>query len=60
MTTDGLRAYTLNVPYVFGMQVNFAQLIKTYASTQETTRYSPAKISSIEKLPIFGEPRKTG
>jgi transposase-like protein/IS1 family transposase len=56
MTTDGLRAYTLNVPYVFGMQVHFAQLIKTYSSTQETTRYSPAKIDSIEKLPIMGEP----
>lgn len=56
MTTDGLRAYTLNVPYVFGMQVNFAQLIKTYESSQEQTRYSPAKISSTEKLPIFGEP----
>ena len=56
MTTDGLRAYTLNVPYVFGMQVSFAQLIKNYQSTQEQTRYSPAKITGIEKLPIFGEP----
>jgi IS1 family transposase/transposase-like protein len=56
LTTDGLRAYTLNVPYAFGMQVDFAQLIKTYASTQETTRYSPAKIESTEKLPIFGSP----
>jgi transposase-like protein/IS1 family transposase len=55
-TTDGLRAYTLNVPYAFGMQVHFAQLIKNYASTQEVTRYSPAKITNIEKLPIFGEP----
>jgi IS1 family transposase len=56
MTTDGLRAYTLNVPYVFGMQVNFAQLIKTYESTQVQTRYSPARITSSEKLPIFGAP----
>jgi transposase-like protein/IS1 family transposase len=58
LTTDGLRAYTLNVPYAFGMQVDFAQLIKTYASTQETTRYSPAKIESTEKLPIFGSPEE--
>jgi IS1 family transposase len=56
MTTDGLRAYTLNVPYVFGMQVQFAQLIKNYESTQEQTRYSPAKIINTEKLPIFGAP----
>jgi transposase-like protein/IS1 family transposase len=57
MTTDGLRAYTLNVPYVFGMQVQFAQLIKNYESTQVQTRYSPAKITDIEKLPIFGAPK---
>jgi IS1 family transposase len=56
MTTDGLRAYSLNVPYVFGMQVNFAQLIKVYGSSQDETRYSPAKIISSDKLPIFGEP----
>lgn len=55
LTTDGLRAYTLNVPYAFGMQVRFAQLIKNYESSQEVTRYSPAKIKSIEKLPIFGD-----
>ena len=45
-----------NVPFAFGMQVDFAQLIKVYSSTQETTRYSPAKIISTEKLPMFGEP----
>jgi transposase-like protein/IS1 family transposase len=56
LTTDGLNAYTLNVPFVFGMRVNFAQLIKTYQSTQEVTRYSPAKIISAEKRPMFGEP----
>src|SRR3954449_11219762 len=53
ITTDGLRAYTLNVPYAFGMQVHFAQLVKNYESSQEVTRYSPAKIKSIQKLPIF-------
>jgi len=58
MTTDGLRSYTLNVPYVFGMQVSFAQLIKSYSSSQEQTRYSPATISGIEKLPIFGAPEE--
>jgi IS1 family transposase len=58
LTTDGLKAYTQNVPFAFGMQVDFAQLIKTYSSTQETTRYSPAKITSTERLPIFGEPEE--
>jgi transposase-like protein/IS1 family transposase len=56
LTTDGLGLYRLNVPFVFGMQVQFAQLIKNYASTQEQTRYSPAKIVSTQRLPIFGDP----
>jgi IS1 family transposase len=55
LTTDGLGAYRQNVPFAFGMQVDFAVLIKNYASTQETTRYSPAKITNIEKLPMFGD-----
>ena len=58
LTTDGLKAYTNNVPFAFQSQVDFAQLIKIYSSTQETTRYSPAKIISTEKLPIFGEPEE--
>jgi IS1 family transposase len=58
LTSDGLKVYTSNVPYAFGMQVDFAQLIKTYSSTQETTRYSPATITGIEKLPIFGAPEE--
>ena len=60
LTTDGLRAYTNNVPFAFGMQVDFAQLIKVYESSQETTRYSPAKIVSTERLPIVGHPTKIG
>ena len=40
--------------------MDFAQLIKNYASTQETTRYCPAKIISTEKLPMFGAPTRTG
>ena len=56
LTTDGLPAYKLNVPFMFGMRVKFAQLIKTYSSSQEETRYLPAKIDSIEKRPLFGTP----
>jgi transposase-like protein/IS1 family transposase len=56
ITTDGLAAYRQNVPFAFGMQVNFAVLIKNYAASQETTRYSPARITNIEKLPMFGLP----
>jgi transposase-like protein/IS1 family transposase len=55
LTTDGLAAYRQNVPFAFQSQVDFAVLIKNYSSTQETTRYSPAKITNIEKLPMFGD-----
>jgi IS1 family transposase len=56
LSTDGLGSYTLNVPFVFGSRVDFAQLIKTFAATQSTVRYSPAKISGIDKRPQFGNP----
>jgi IS1 family transposase len=56
VTTDGWSAYTHSVPMHFGSRVDFAQLIKTYKSTQEVTRYSPAAISSIEKVPRYGSP----
>jgi transposase-like protein/IS1 family transposase len=55
LTTDGLNAYRMNVPLAFQSQVDFAVLIKNYASSQETTRYSPARIINIEKLPMFGD-----
>ena len=56
VTSDGLRAYTLNVPFILGSRVDFAQLVKNYSSTQEQTRYSPARIISAEKVPQFGNP----
>lgn len=56
LSSDGLGAYTLAVPFILGGRVDFAQLIKTYAANQTTVRYSPAKISSIEKKPRFGNP----
>jgi transposase-like protein/IS1 family transposase len=56
LTTDGLKTYTLNVPFILGTRTDFAQLVKVYTSTQEQTRYSPARIISAEKVPQFGNP----
>jgi transposase-like protein/IS1 family transposase len=56
LTTDGWHGYTTAVPMTFGKRVDFAQLIKNYEKEQETIRYSPAKIRSIEKVPRFGNP----
>ena len=56
LTTDGCHGYTTAVPMTFGKRVDFAQLVKSYEKEQETIRYSPAKIKSIEKVPRFGSP----
>ncbi len=56
VTSDGLANYTHGVPMALGSRCDFAQLIKSYASTQSETRYSPAKITGIEKVPRFGNP----
>lgn len=56
VTSDGLRLYTYNVPFHMGPRCDFAQLAKSYASTQAETRYSPATIISAEKVVRFGNP----
>jgi transposase-like protein/IS1 family transposase len=56
VTSDGLSVYTYNVPLTMGSRVGFAQLIKTYAATQDETRYSPAKIAGIKTEIRFGTP----
>ena len=40
----------------FGCEVDYAMLIKTFESTQEETRYSPAKCVSCESKVITGNP----
>jgi IS1 family transposase len=56
ITSDGLAAYTCNVPHEMGSRASFAQLIMNYSSSQSETRYSPATITGIEKKPRFGNP----
>jgi transposase-like protein/IS1 family transposase len=56
VTSDGLAVYTYNVPLTLGSRVDFAQLVKSYAATQDETRYSPAKIAGIKKEIRFGSP----
>ncbi len=56
VTSDGFASYTHNVPYHLGSRVDFAQLIKSYSSSQSETRYSPATITGIIKKPRFGNP----
>ncbi|MEO8769613.1 MAG: IS1 family transposase [Ferruginibacter sp.] len=61
LTTDGLHAYLEATTNAFGSQIDFAQLVKIYgtspgANSKTEQKYSPAKIKSIEKKVICGEP----
>lgn len=57
ISTDGLRAYVNAVEEAFGRDVDYAQIVKSYeADAIGPGRYSPPKVTSTEKTPIFGEP----
>lgn len=56
VTTDGFGGYEYGVPLAMGSRVNFAQLVKAYASQQEQTRYSPAQIIDARKVVRHGNP----
>lgn len=46
----------MNVPFVFCSRVVFDQRIKIYGTSQQVTRYSPAKVTCCEKIHPFGIP----
>jgi hypothetical protein len=57
LTTDGFRAYKDAVDGAFGMEVDYATLVKVYgAPTQDDTKYSPAEIVDIRIILITGNP----
>lgn len=56
LTTDGTRAYLDAVEGAFGADIDYAQLVKLYGSTQEETRYRPAVCVSCEQKRITGNP----
>jgi len=58
ITTDGHRAYAEAVEGAFGMEVDYAMLIKLYGapSDQPDTRYSPAQCIGIRTATLSGSP----
>lgn len=58
ISTDGLRQYVDAIGDSFGREnVDYAQLHKTYeAEASGPGRYSPPKVTSTEKTPVFGAP----
>jgi len=59
LTTDGHKVYLNVVDEGFGLDIDYAMLIKTYGESVEQKtekRYSPAKITGIERKVIRGNP----
>jgi len=60
ISSDGLTAYTDAVERAFGSEVDYGQIVKTYAvepGKQAEIRYSPSEVVSVEKTVVAGEPR---
>jgi len=58
ITTDGFAPYRTAIPTTLHDKITgFAQLIKVYkAGTEGEARYSPAEVSSVEVVPVAGQP----
>lgn len=56
LTTDGHRVYLEAIENAFGGDIDYAMLVKIYESSQEETRYSPAKCNGSETKKISGNP----
>ena len=57
ITTDAFNGYYEAIDLAFGIDVDYAQLLKTYKSNGER-RYSPPTISGVFHLIMQGSPRK--
>jgi IS1 family transposase len=59
LTTDGHAAYLEAVDGAFGLDVDYAQLIKSYGETTDVgpeRKYSPGVCTGIKKRDVMGEP----
>lgn len=58
LTTDGHAAYLRAVEGAFGMDVDYAMLVKIYGASPESAkgRYSPAECIGAKPTPIMGSP----
>jgi hypothetical protein len=59
LTTDGFRVFLDAVEQAFGMDVDYAMLVKLYVNDAEAeTRYSPAQCIGAMATPIIGNPNR--
>jgi IS1 family transposase len=56
ITSDGHKTYLTAIEEAFAGNVDYAMLVKLYESSQEETRYSPAKCTGCSKTKIVGDP----
>lgn len=57
LTSDGLGSYRDAVEQVFGIDVDYGQLVKSYGPSPEgEKRYSPAQCVGAKKVAIQGDP----
>jgi len=60
VATDGLRAYVEAVENAFGMDVDYAMVMKNYGADKgehhQERRYSAPEVTSIQKVHIVGKP----
>jgi IS1 family transposase len=60
LSSDGLNAYADAVERGFGSEVDYGQVVKTYAvvnlNKEAASRYSPAEVVKTEKAVIAGNP----
>jgi IS1 family transposase len=58
LTTDGHHAYLTAIEGAFGLDVDYAMLVKTYGQSEEGEhRYSPAECTGAIKRRILGDPK---
>lgn len=58
LSTDAFAGYNKSVPAILGRQAHYGQIIKTYATVQDETRYSPAACTGCKKTKRVGNPVK--
>jgi IS1 family transposase len=57
ISSDGLNAYVWAIEQAFGANVDYAQIVKSYeVEPVGPGRYSPPKVSSVERTVIMGDP----
>jgi IS1 family transposase len=56
LTTDGHRAYLEAVEAAFGIDVDYAMLIKLYGHAEDDRRYSPGEVIGTETVVKSGRP----